>query len=143
MDYKNLTSPCGRDCFNCQFYLASSDEELRKKLVSKSGLKSENVVCLGCRNEKGECRILRNFGFTGKCKIYACFENKNADFCHECQDFPCNLLHPLAHGADRFPHNLKVFNLCRIKKIGLESWARSESQKSSERYYRDNLKTCM
>ena len=25
------------------------------------------------------------------------------------------------------PHNTKVFNLCRIKKVGIEKWAKSEA----------------
>ena len=57
-------------------------------------------------------------------------------------DFPCGLLHPLAHGADRFPHNLKVFNLCMIKKMGLENWAKNKSKQSFDRYYNDKLDTC-
>ena len=143
MDYKNLTSPCGRDCFNCHFYLASGNEKFREAMASQLGLKPEKVVCRGCRNEKGTCQVLKNFGFSGKCKIFECVESKNVEFCNKCPDFPCDLLHPLAHGADRFPHNLKVFNLCLIQKMGLENWAKNRAKQSSERYYNDNLNTCM
>ena len=31
---------------------------------------------------------------------------------------PCALLAPTADGAGRYPHNMKVYNLCRIKKRG-------------------------
>jgi len=27
MDYLQMTDPCGRDCFNCHFFLAHKDQE--------------------------------------------------------------------------------------------------------------------
>jgi hypothetical protein len=143
MDYKNLTAPCGRDCFNCYFYLASKDERYQKMLAQKLGLEAEKVVCEGCRNIKGDCQVLKSYGFNGKCKIYQCVDNKKVEFCSDCPDFPCDLLHPLAHGADRFPHNLKVFNLCMIKKMGLDNWAKNKAKQSFDRYYNDKLDSCV
>ncbi|MDP4227126.1 MAG: DUF3795 domain-containing protein [Bacteroidota bacterium] len=143
MDYKNLTAPCGRDCFNCYFYLASNDEKLKHMMASKLNLDPEKVVCTGCRNIKGDCQVLRNYGFIGKCKIYQCVEKNKVEFCSDCSDFPCDLLQPLADGADRFPHNLKVFNLCMIKKMGLDNWAKNKSKQIFDRYYHDKLDTCI
>jgi len=143
MDYRNLTAPCGRDCFNCPFYLAKEDERIRTKLAQQFNIEPEKVTCDGCRNIKGDCRVLNNYGFTGKCKIYECYKGKAIKFCYECTDFPCNLLHPLAHGADKFPHNLKVYNLCMIKKMGIDNWARNQSKISFARYYNDKLDTCI
>ncbi len=143
MDYKNLTAPCGRDCFNCFFYLAKTDKALQESFAKKLNIEPEKVTCDGCRNIKGNCQVLKNYGFSGDCKIYNCVETKTVEFCIECVDFPCDLLHPLAHGADRFPHNLKVYNLCMIKKMGLENWARNQSKKSFDRYYRDTLDSCV
>ncbi len=28
MDYKELTAPCGLDCFSCDYYLAQHDREV-------------------------------------------------------------------------------------------------------------------
>jgi len=143
MDYKNLTAPCGRDCFNCYFYLAKSDENLRITFAKRFNVEPEKVTCEGCRNIKGNCQILKNYGFNGKCKIFDCFKDKKIDFCFECNDFPCNLLHPLAHNAEKAPHNLKVFNLCKIKKLGLENWAANQAKNSFDRYFNDKLDTCV
>lgn len=143
MDYKNLTAPCGRDCFNCPFYLASQSEKYREALAAKMNLDPEKVICKGCRNNGGDCQVLKNYGFTGTCKIYECVSSKKVEFCSDCTDFPCDLLHPLAHGADKFPHNLKVYNLCMIKKMGLENWAKTKSKQSFERYYNDKLDSCI
>lgn len=48
---------------------------------------------------------------------------ENVTYCFECNDFPCELLMPLADGASKFPQNIKLFNLCLMKKIGVEKWA--------------------
>lgn len=142
MDYKKLTAPCGRDCFNCYFYLASCDTEYRNSLAEKLGLAPEKVICEGCREIKGDCQVLRNYGFNGNCQIYRCVTGHGVEFCSDCIDFPCDKLHPLAHGADRFPHNLKVYNLCRIKRMGLENWAQHQAKASWDRYYNDLLDSC-
>jgi hypothetical protein len=123
--------------------LASKDERYQKMLAQKLGFEAEKVVCEGCRNIKGDCQVLKNYGFNGNCKIYQCVDSKEVEFCSDCPDFPCDLLHPLAHGADRFPHNLKVFNLCMIKKMGLDNWAKNKAKQSFDRYYNDKLDSCV
>jgi hypothetical protein len=143
MDYKNLTAPCGRDRFNCPFYLAKTNERIRIMFAKQFNIEPEKIDCDGCRNIKGDCQVLKNYGFNGKCKIYECATNKNVEFCFDCSDFPCDLLHPLADRAEKFPHNLKVFNLCMIRKIGLENWAVNKSKQSFDRYYKDKLDTCV
>ncbi len=143
MDYKNLTAPCGRDCFNCPFYLIKSNEKIRNTFALQFKTDPDKITCDGCRNINGDCQVLKLYGFSGKCKIHECVNNKNVEFCFDCPDFPCDLLHPLADGAERFPHNLKVFNLCMIKKMGLENWAVNKSKQSFDRYYKDKLDTCI
>ena len=143
MEYKKLTAACGRDCFNCYFYLAKENENIRKMFSEKLNVPQDKVQCNGCREIRGDCQILKNYGFNGKCKIYGCVSSHNVNFCYECSDFPCDLLHPLADGADKFPHNLKVYNLCLIKKMGVENWAKNKAKQSFDRYYNDKLDTCV
>lgn len=40
---------------------------------------SEN--CRGCRNE--QCKLFKN------CGVRVCHQKKQLDFCHECDEFPC------------------------------------------------------
>ncbi len=54
-------------------------------------------------------------------------------YCFECDDFPCGLLAPTEKGAD-YPHNMKVYNLCRMKSNGIEAWI-EESALIRKRYY--------
>jgi hypothetical protein len=56
-------------------------------------------------------------------------------FCSECNEFPCVLLAPIADQAARFPHNMKLYNLCRIKKVGLERWIEEEAEQIRKKYF--------
>jgi hypothetical protein len=63
----------------------------------------------------------------GYCKIYLCVEKRQIHNCSECDEFPCDNLQPLADRANRIPHNLKVYNLSLIRKLGLEIWANEKA----------------
>ncbi|MFC2141844.1 hypothetical protein ACFLR7_02805 [Acidobacteriota bacterium] len=38
-------------------------------------------------------------------------------------------------GSERYPHNYKLFNLCRMKTVGVEKWAEEEAKLIRQRYY--------
>lgn len=143
MDYERMTSPCGRDCFNCPVFIASGNEKLKKAMAHRLGIPEDSVDCKGCRDEEGKCKFLGALGFAEGCRIYDCVSKKGVKFCFECSEFPCDLLHPLADMADRFPHNMKVFNLCRIARVGVEKWATEEAKASFDRYYAGKLESCV
>ncbi len=133
MDYRNLTAPCGLDCFNCPMYKASSDEETRKSLAASMNKPLELAQCKGCRNENGTIRFM---GMKEPCNVYrCCIQSKGLEFCSDCSEFPCDYLHPYADKASRVPHNTKVFNLCLIKKMGLEKWAKEKAEQVKQTYF--------
>lgn len=72
--------------------------------------------CEGCRTEEGQ---VKDFPV---CKTYECVMNKGYTFCYECEDFPCEKLQPIVNFEIFMPHNSKVYNLVKIKKLGLEEW---------------------
>ena len=133
MDYKMMTAPCGLDCFNCPVYLAEEDEDLRVKIAERLEISPDKVLCRGCRNENGTITCLN---MIETCNVYKCIQEKGFDFCFDCDDFPCDYLHPYADEAKHRPHNTKVFNLCLIKKMGLESWAEGKARDVKETYFR-------
>ena len=137
MDYFQMTAPCGIDCFNCPVFAAGENEKLRNAVAKNLGVSPEQAVCKGCRNENGTIACL---GLTGPCSVYRCIQEKGFGFCHECSDFPCDHLHPYADQASQRPHNTKVFNLCLIKKMGLEKWAESKSKKVRDTYFKQGFK---
>ena len=137
MDYKQMTAPCGLDCFNCPLYLASENEELRTAISKNMGIPYEKAFCIGCRNENGTIPFLN---MTEPCNVYKCIEKKGIDFCCDCSDFPCDHLHPYADMASQRPHNTKVFNLCLIKRMGLEAWAETRAKSVKDTYFKGKLK---
>lgn len=133
MDYRQMTAPCGLDCFNCPMYLANDDEKLRKLISEKNNIPYELAVCRGCRNENGTIGFLN---MTEPCNVFKCIEKKSIDLCSDCLDFPCDYLHPYADRASAVPHNTKVFNLCLIKKMGLETWAEEKAKSVKDVYFK-------
>lgn len=132
MDYKQMTPPCGLDCFNCPMYLAKDDDQLKNALAKRLNISPDRLVCNGCRNHKGMLPLLN---MTKPCKVYECTEKKGIQFCFECNDFPCDYLQPIADNAAQAPHNLKVYNLCLIKKMGLETWAETKAKSVHDSYF--------
>jgi len=137
IDHKNLTAPCGLDCFNCPRYLANDNEVLRQEIATKTGTDPAEVTCEGCRNKGGVVAFQKR---TEPCNVYRCTAEKGLTFCSECDEFPCDHLHPYAEMATVVPHNTKVFNLCLIKKMGHESWACDKAAKVKEVYYKGKWK---
>lgn len=136
MDYRLMTAPCGLDCFNCVMYKASQDDSLRESIAPKMALAPDEAQCPGCRVVEGKITFL---GMSGPCKVYRCIQDKGFDLCCDCEDFPCDNLHPYADMAQRRPHNLKAFNLALIKKMGLEKWAETKAKAVREAYFKGKL----
>ncbi|MGA1870165.1 MAG: DUF3795 domain-containing protein [bacterium] len=109
---RRLSAPCGLDCFNCEIYEENITEEMKKQFALKIQKDPEEVACKGCRPENG-CKHLGQ-----PCETLKCIEDKGLEFCFECEEFPCVKLQPVKQGADIYPHNFKLFNLCRMKNSG-------------------------
>lgn len=124
-----LTAPCGLDCFNCPSYEGNITEALKERISEFLGIPLEETSCKGCRHEKGHCA----WAIGGHCATWDCVQAKGVTYCHECADFPCRLLMPTQQGA-QFPHNMKVYNLCRMKLIGIDKWI-EEAVEIRERYF--------
>ena len=100
------------------------------------------IACEKCpRMQKGICPN-GNEGctpkLTGPCKIKHCAVEKKVRYCFECDEFPCSKLAPAADKADILPHNTKLFNLCMIKKIGLEDFIK-KSLEIKQTYYKGKM----
>jgi hypothetical protein len=123
-DKKALVAPCGLDCFNCEIYKDNLTSNMAEMLHAKLGVDVKDIPCEGCRRQEG-----RHFHFPPEgCATLDCAKSKGVELCCDCNEFPCALLAPMADGAARYPHNMKVYNLCRIKKDGLERWIEEVGQ---------------
>lgn len=75
-------------------------------------LASQEQLCKGCRFGGG-------WSWWGDCPVRDCCIQKGADFCYQCEDFPCKKLRkePL---LKRKKEMIEVNN--QIKKLGIESY---------------------
>ncbi len=65
--------------------------------------------CRGCRHE--QCKLFKN------CGVRTCHQEKEIDFCHQCDDFPCDKT-----GFDEHLHARWIKLNERIKKVGIEQY---------------------
>ncbi len=127
-----LVAPCGIDCGICELYLSRNNQQLMDFLVS-TGISKHVLPCDGCNNIGEKYPIIN-----GKFATYECTIEKGISYCSECNDFPCIKLAPTANRADVLPHNIKVYNLCIIKKDGIEKFTR-KSLKIKQLYYKGKI----
>jgi len=127
-----LVAPCGIDCGICELYMSRENQQLMDYLIS-TGIPKEVLPCDGCNNVEGKCPIIN-----GKCATFECASEKNIPYCSECDDFPCMKLAPAADRADVLPHNIKVYNLCTIKKDGVEEFTK-KSLEIKKAYYKGKI----
>jgi hypothetical protein len=140
VDYLKMTAPCGLDCFNCHFYLAREDQEAMntvEKLSEEHKIPVEVMLCNGCRPHDGQIPLQKHvFGKEHRCAAYECSKEKGVKFCSDCDEFPCDNLHPYADMAGDLPHNMKVFNLCLINRMGVEKWAETKASEVRNTYFK-------
>jgi hypothetical protein len=103
------TAPCGVFCGACPSYEKS---------------------CLGCGSDERTQRRKSKW----QCKIRkCCFEDKNLNFCIDCDEYPCNLIEKLknSHPEDvRFRYRHEIYdNLEGIKEIGMENWVKKQENR--------------
>jgi len=127
----NLSAPCGLDCFNCNIHENNLTDSLVELIHTKMGVPKEEIACKGCRQQDGKHFHLQADG----CATLNCVKAKGVEFCFDCDDFPCAFLAPTADKATQYPHNMKVYNLCRIKKIGIECWIGEEAGQIRKKYF--------
>jgi hypothetical protein len=130
---RELTAPCGLDCFNCKVYSENITPATQSRLSRMLSIDEESVPCSGCRAQSGS-RL--NFS---ECATFKCVSQKGIEFCFECDQFPCVRMQPIADGLRWYPHNLKLYNLCRIQRVGVENWIKDEAAVNRFNYLHGKL----
>lgn len=131
MNYRELTAICGIDCFNCELYKENITDEMRKRIAPFLKKDPDGFQCEGCR--ASGCAMIPT-----ECATKKCAESKGVEFCSDCDLFPCVKLQPCCDRADKLPHNYKVYNLCRIKAVGIDEWAK-EAKTIRDTYYKGKM----
>ncbi|MCX6000566.1 MAG: DUF3795 domain-containing protein [Chloroflexi bacterium] len=128
---RELVAPCGLDCFNCELYEGNLTNEVAELIHRKIGAAKEEIPCKGCRQQDAKHYHLPPEG----CATLSCVKARIVMLCCDCSDFPCVLLAPVADQASKYPHNMKLYNLCRIKKIGIDRWTEEEAGPVRKKYF--------
>lgn len=128
----NGIAPCGIDCANCDLFAANGNKEAWARVAAKLGGEPEAYACKGCRDGDG-CVFFKG------CETRACALERKAEFCFACGDYPCRRLLPAAEGAAFYPHNLKLYNLERIRSTGPEAFL-AEAADSRRLYFKGRFK---
>lgn len=125
---REKTAPCGLDCFNCEVYEDNITATTRSFLANSLGKSEGSVACRGCRVENG-CRLAYS-----SCETLDCARQHGVEFCSDCPEFPCGRYCPSVDGASNFPHNLKLYNLLRMRLLGFSDWA-DEASLNRKKYF--------
>jgi hypothetical protein len=108
----NLAAPCGLYCGACRQYLLK-----KKDMLELRGFKQG---CDGCRIRFKKCTFFR--------KNCSKLWKKEVEFCHECEEFPCDNFDRLENiYLERYSVDM-IGNLKRIKEIGFESWLHEQRE---------------
>ncbi len=129
----SAVAACGIDCINCPMHEKNITEDLKNRVAAMMGKDPDEMICHGCRSDK------RAAICPADCSTLTCSREKGVDFCFECPDFPCEKLNPASDRAERLPHNLKVYNSCRMKKMGPEKWLEEDAGPTTARYYKGKM----
>ncbi len=129
---EDLVAPCGLDCRRCELFVENISGKVIELISEKMGISQEDVPCRGCRQEDGRHFHIPEQG----CATWECAQKRGVSLCCHCDYFPCELLAPVADQAVRYPHNIKLYNLCRINKVGLQEWLEEEAPQIRKRYFK-------
>ena len=118
---KELLSPCGVYCGVCSILIAYRDnnQKFKERLAPVFQCTPEEIECEGCLSDKvfGYCRV---------CSIKSCVLTKGYEGCHQCSDWPCDLVHniPLPIGK-----KVVMRSIPRWRELGSEKWAEEEERR--------------
>jgi len=108
-----LIAPCGMNCGICGGYRAYTNN------TPKVPYKISH--CPGCRPRNKQCAFI----------IKRCSKlmNKELDFCHECDDFPCDSLQRLDKNYRKRFNMSMIENLIYIRDNGMEEFLKIQQEK--------------
>jgi hypothetical protein len=119
---ERLLAPCGLYCGVCAILIADRDnnQKFKERLVTVYGLQSpEDIHCEGCLSDD-------RFAYCRVCPIRDCCATKGFEGCHQCDEFPCDLIE-----AFPMPVGKKVIlrAIPEWKELGTEAWVEREEKR--------------
>lgn len=134
-EFKNreLMAPCGLYCGTCGVYIATRDNNEKFKTVMGGlyGTKPEETECRGCMQPDPPQKL---YFYCKFCKIRDCVQEKGFYSCHQCEDWPCDMIgnFGLATGKRVMLRTIPIWRE-KVAELGDEegsvAWARSECER--------------
>ena len=127
---KRLMAPCGLYCGTCGVYIANRDgnEKFRSVMANLYGTKPEETRCKGCMQPDPPEEL---YLYCNMCDIRKCVKSKGYYSCHQCDDWPCEMIKnfSLATGRRVMERTIPVWRE-KVAQYGDEAgsveWARHE-----------------
>ncbi|HEY9161443.1 MAG TPA: DUF3795 domain-containing protein [Desulfomonilia bacterium] len=126
---KSLMAPCGLYCGACGVYIATRDKNEKFKTVMGNlyGTKPEDTECMGCMQPEPPEKL---YGYCKMCSIRDCIRAKGFYSCHQCTDWPCEMIENFGFATGRrvMKDTIPVWRK-KVRELGDEEgsveWARS------------------
>ncbi len=130
---KKLMAPCGLYCGTCGVYIAMRDDNEKFKGVMGNlyGTPPEQTSCCGCMQADPPENL---YYFCKSCDIRSCVKSKDFYSCHQCSDWPCDMIKNfgLATGRNVMMRTIPIWRE-KVAELGDEEgsveWARSECER--------------
>ncbi|KPA09924.1 hypothetical protein MHK_009883 [Candidatus Magnetomorum sp. HK-1] len=130
---KKLMAPCGLYCGACGVYIATRDknDKFKAALGNLYGTPPEETECLGCMQPNPPEKL---YSYCKLCKIRDCVLSKDFYSCHQCDQWPCNLVEEFAlkTGLQVMKRTIPIWRKY-VSQEGDEKgsieWARSECER--------------
>jgi hypothetical protein len=130
---KHLMAPCGLYCGSCGVYIATRDgnEKFKTILGNLYGTKPEETECLGCMQPDPPNKL---YSYCETCKIRDCVKSKKYYSCHQCDEWPCDMIanFAIATGKRVMKRTIPVWR-AKVAEHGDEKgsveWARAECER--------------
>ena len=127
---ENLMAPCGLYCGTCGVYIATRDNNEKFRLVMGNlyGTQPEDTQCRGCMQPDPPEML---YAWCKSCKIRDCIRAKEYYSCHQCKDWPCDMIEnfALATGRRVMKRTIPIWRE-KVAELGDEEgsveWARHE-----------------
>lgn len=131
----SLMAPCGLYCGACGVYIATRDNNQKFKTVMGNlyGSKPEDTECLGCMQPDPPKKL---YGFCSECPIRQCVKSKQYYSCHQCRDWPCNMIENfgVATGLRVMKRTIPIWRE-KVAEYGDEEGSVQWAQAECERYH--------
>lgn len=115
---KDVLAPCGLYCGVCGILMAHRDNNSKFKeiLAGFYGVSPDEIACKGCLSDE-------RFKLCEECQIRSCTEGKNYEGCHQCGDWPCDLVQnfPVPVGKKVILRAIPAW-----REMGTEKWVQQE-----------------